>query len=127
MVVVTVVAQSFGCLKLYGFSLRMAYLLKDNRAFCKYLCPVAVLMKVGSRFSLLKIRGVSEQCDSCMACVKVCPMDIRIPDYIKAGSRVLSTECILCQTCASVCPTSALSATWGLDLGGRERLERRPR
>jgi len=109
----------------YATAIPMAYLLKDNRAFCKYLCPVAVIMKLGSRFSLLKITGISERCDECMACVKVCPMDIRIPAYIQAGQRVLSTECVLCQTCASACPTSALTVTWGLDLGGRELLEER--
>lgn len=115
-----------GNLLYYASAIPMAYLLKDNRAFCKYLCPVAVLMKLGSRFALLKIKGVSERCDWCMACVKMCPMDIRIPDYVKAGERVLSTECILCQTCASACPTSALSVTWGWDVGGRERLQQRP-
>jgi len=110
----------------YAAAIPMAYVLQDNRAFCKYLCPVAVLMKVGSRFAFLKIRGAAERCDSCMACVKVCPMDIRIPDYIKAGQRVLSTECILCQTCASACPTSALSVTWGFDVAKHESLQERP-
>jgi len=115
-----------GNLLYYAAAIPLAILLKDNRAFCKYLCPVAVPMKLGTRFSPLKMGGVGERCDSCMACVKMCPMDIRIPDYIQAGTRVLSTECILCQTCASVCPTSALSVTWGFDVGGKERLEQRP-
>jgi polyferredoxin len=63
----------------YATAIPLAILLKDNRAFCKYLCPIPVLMKLGSRFSLLKMKGVIERCDSCMACVKMCPMDIRIP------------------------------------------------
>lgn len=33
----------------------LAYVLKDNRAFCKYVCPVAVLLKIGARFSMLRI------------------------------------------------------------------------
>lgn len=114
-----------GNLLYYATAIPLAYLFKDNRAFCKYLCPVAVVMKLGSRFAMLKIKGISERCDSCMACVKMCPMDIRIPDYVKAGERVLSTECILCQTCTTVCPTSALSVSWGLDVGGRDRLQER--
>jgi polyferredoxin len=114
-----------GNLLYYAAAIPLAILLKDNRAFCKYLCPIPVLMKLGSRFSPLKIGGVSERCDSCMACVKMCPMDICIPDYIKAGQRVLSTECILCNTCASVCPTSALSVTWGFDVGWKDRLQQR--
>lgn len=114
-----------GNLFYYAAAIPMAIVLKDNRAFCKYLCPVAVLMRLGSRFSLLKMNGASERCDSCMACVKMCPMDICIPDYVRAGQRVLSTECILCNTCASVCPTSALAVSWGLDAGWRERLHLR--
>ena len=116
-----------GNLLYYAAAIPMAFLLKDNRAFCKYLCPVPVLMKLGSRFALLKISGASESCNQCMACVKVCPMDIRIPDYVMAGQRVLSTECILCNTCISACPTNTLSSSWGLDMGGRELLQLRPR
>jgi polyferredoxin len=107
----------------YASGILLAFLLKDNRAFCKYLCPVPVLMKLGSRFALLKIAGARDSCNQCMACVKLCPMDIRIPDYVMAGERVLSTECILCQTCVSACPTNTLASSWGLDLGGRERLQ----
>jgi len=114
-----------GNLIYYASAISMAYLLKDNRAFCKYLCPVPVLMKLGSRFALLKVAGSAERCDLCMACVKMCPMDIRIPDYVKAGKRVLSTECVLCQTCVSTCPTAALAIRWGLDLGGVEHLQQR--
>jgi len=116
----------FGNLLYFALAIPMAYLLNDNRAFCKYLCPVPVLMKLGSRFALLKVGGAKDRCDQCMACVKMCPMDIRIPDYLQAGSRVLSTECILCQTCVSVCPTAALAVSWGFDAGGRERLQWRP-
>ncbi|MGD0789618.1 MAG: 4Fe-4S dicluster domain-containing protein [Terracidiphilus sp.] len=115
-----------GNLLYYAAGILLAYLLKDNRAFCKYLCPVPVLMKLGSRFALLKISKESESCNQCMACVKVCPMDIRIPDYLAAGQRVLSIECILCQTCVSACPTQTLASSWGFDIGGRERLQMRP-
>jgi polyferredoxin len=115
-----------GNLLYYAGGIALAYALKDNRAFCKYLCPVPVLMKIGSRFAFLKVSGAKESCSECMACVKVCPMDIRIPDYVKAGQRVLSTECILCNTCVSACPTGTLAVSWAFDVGGRERLQLRP-
>jgi polyferredoxin len=115
-----------GNLFYYAAGISLAFLLQDNRAFCKYLCPVPVVMKLGSRFALLKISGASEHCNQCMACVKACPMDIRIPDYVKAGQRVLSTECILCNTCVSACPTNTLAVSWGLDVGGHELLRLRP-
>jgi ferredoxin-type protein NapH len=107
----------------YIIGIVLAYALGDNRAFCKYLCPVSVPLKVMSRFSLLKIGGSADKCNDCGACVKMCPMDVRIPEYIKNGRRVLSTECILCQTCVTVCARDALKLSFGFDLGGKELLQ----
>ncbi|HET6273758.1 MAG TPA: 4Fe-4S dicluster domain-containing protein [Bacteroidota bacterium] len=110
----------------YAIGISLVILLKDNRAFCKYVCPVSVVLKASSRFSLLKIKGTSTLCDSCDACIKTCPMNIRIPDYILAGQRVLSTECVMCLTCINTCPTGALEASLGFDVGRRNRLQLRP-
>ena len=114
-----------GNLCYYLAGIGLAYALKDNRAFCKYLCPVAVPLKITSRFSLLKIEGKPEKCNNCQACVKMCPMDIRIPEYIQGDQRVLSTECSLCQTCITVCSHDALKMSFGLDLGGKDLLRDR--
>jgi len=114
-----------GNLFYYALGIGLAYALKDNRAFCKYVCPVAVVLKITSRFSLLKIKGDPAKCTDCQACNKVCPMDIRVSDYTQESRRVLSTECSLCQTCISVCPQDALKMTVGFDLGGKEYLQRR--
>jgi polyferredoxin len=102
-----------GLLAYYTIGIAMAYAYKDNRAFCKYLCPVSVPLKITSRFSLLKIGKGSGECNDCGACVKMCPMDIRIPEYIKNGERVLSTECSLCQTCTIACARDALKLSFG--------------
>ena len=67
-------------------------------------------------------RRAAETCNECGACAKVCPMDIRIPEYIKSGQRILSTECIFCLECTNVCPKGILDATFGLDVGNRELL-----
>lgn len=109
----------------YVAAVGLAYVLKDNRAFCKYLCPIPVFLKVTSRFSLLKIEADPARCNGCEACVKMCPMDIQLLDYIRQGQRVLSTECMLCQTCITVCAEGALRVSWGLDAGIRERLRQR--
>lgn len=114
-----------GNLFYYALGIGLAYALRDNRAFCKYVCPVSVPLKLTTRFSLLKVKGDAALCNSCDACVKLCPMDIRIPDYILSGERVLSTECSLCQTCISVCPHDALKLSFALDVGGKERLQGR--
>jgi len=115
-----------GNLMYYLVGIGLAYIFKDNRAFCKYACPVSVPLKITSRFSLLKVRGSAEKCNDCGACTKMCPMDIRIPDYILNDQRVLSTECSLCQTCISTCAKDALKLSFGLDLGGDEKLRERP-
>jgi polyferredoxin len=116
-----------GLLAYYALGIGMAHAYKDNRAFCKYLCPVSVPLKVTSRFSLLKIGKGNGECNNCGACVKMCPMDIRIPEYILNGERVLSTECSLCQTCTTVCARDALKLSFGFDLGGKDLLrERQP-
>ncbi len=103
----------------------LAFTLKDNRAFCKYLCPITAILKISSRFALYKIEGDKEKCKECKACTRACPMDINIPEYLKNRERVLSTECILCQTCTTVCPQKNLSLTSKWDIGGKEILRRR--
>jgi polyferredoxin len=110
----------------YVVGVALAFALKDNRAFCKYVCPLAVLLKAGSRYALLKIAGEAGKCDECQVCVELCPMNIRIPDYILKGERVLSTECTLCQTCINHCPHDALKLSFGLDVGGKELYDYTP-
>jgi len=114
-----------GNLLYYAVGIILAYSLKDNRAFCKYVCPVTVPLKITSRFSLIKIGKGVGQCNDCDACEKLCPMDIRISDYILNNQRVLSTECSLCQTCITVCAQDALKLSFGLDIGGKELLRER--
>lgn len=114
-----------GNLFYYAVGIILAYALKDNRAFCKYVCPITVPLKIMSRFSFLKIGQGPGQCNDCDACEKLCPMDIRISDYILNKQRVLSTECSLCQTCITVCAQDALKLSFGFDIGGKELLRER--
>lgn len=111
----------------YIIGIILAYALKDNRAFCKYICPVSVPLKMTSRFSLLKIGQGTGHCNDCGACEKMCPMDVRISDYILNGQRVLSTECSLCQTCITVCAQDALKLTFGFDISKQDLLSERVR
>ena len=114
-----------GNLLYYAVGIVLAYTLKDNRAFCKYVCPVSVPLKITSRFSLIKIGGEAAKCNDCGACIKMCPMDIRVPEYILKDERVLSTECSLCQTCITVCAPEALKLSFGFDVGGKELIRER--
>jgi ferredoxin-type protein NapH len=109
----------------FAVGIILAAVLKDNRAFCKYVCPITVFLKAGSRFSLLKIKGNDGACTACGACDKHCPMDIHVSRYVKDGRRVTASECILCLTCVSSCPEKILGTSFGLDCGFRDRLRER--
>ncbi|MBI9044103.1 MAG: 4Fe-4S binding protein [Anaerolineaceae bacterium] len=106
----------------YASAILLAYYLKDNRAFCKYLCPIPVIQKIPAKFSLLKIEAQFEDCTNCSACARNCPMDIDIPQYIQDRQRVLSSECILCFQCVDACPQSILDTTFKLDFSLKEHL-----
>ncbi|MFG6395409.1 MAG: 4Fe-4S dicluster domain-containing protein [Lachnospiraceae bacterium] len=84
----------------------LAFVLKDNRAFCKYICPVTVFLKPMSYFSLLRIKCDKSKCVSCGKCKKVCPMEVDITD--NSRKRKNGTECILCLECTKACPKNAL-------------------
>lgn len=117
-----------GNLLYYAAGIILAYTLKDNRAFCKYICPVSVPLKVTSRFSVIKIGQGAGVCNDCDACEKMCPMDVRVSDYILNNQRVLSTECSLCQTCITVCAQDALKLSFGFDVSKQDLLrEREPK
>lgn len=107
----------------YVVGIASAAFLKDNRAFCKYLCPLTVLLKAFSRFSFMKIKVDDDGCDECGVCEKMCPMDIKILEYKKAGQRVLSTECILCIQCINSCARDVIDCTGKFDVGGKEYLK----
>ncbi len=104
-----------GNLFYYSSGLLLAFRLKDNRAFCKYLCPIPVLQKIGARFALLKVQINADKCINCGVCEKNCPMDIKLLEYKDRGTRVLSTECIMCASCINSCPRQAVDVTVGFD------------
>ncbi|WP_051697955.1 4Fe-4S binding protein [Prevotella sp. 10(H)] len=103
-----------GNLLYYSIGIILAVALKDNRAFCKYICPVSVIMKVTSGFALLKVDKTEKDCIDCKICEKRCPMEVKILNYIKSDKRVSSTECILCQSCISNCPKDVLRISFSL-------------
>ncbi len=103
----------------------LAFALKDDRAFCKYLCPITVILKLTSRFSFLKIAEDKKTCTKWGKCTKNCPMNIDIMEYVKQDKRVLSTECIFCLTCTTACLENILDSTFRLDIGGQELFTRR--
>lgn len=84
----------------------LAFVFKDNRAFCKYLCPVTVFLKPMSYFSLLRVHCDENKCVHCGKCLQVCPMNVEVNK--ESRKRKNATECILCYECTKACPTKAL-------------------
>jgi len=99
----------------------LALNLVQRRFWCRFLCPLGALLGLLSRRSVLR-RSVSEECDSCGACVGVCQADA-----LPAGKdRWRASECLVCNNCDDVCPKNAVSfgllkgrPRGGLDLGRR--------
>ncbi|MCQ2557839.1 MAG: 4Fe-4S binding protein [Oscillospiraceae bacterium] len=96
----------FGNALYYLAGIALAFAFRDNRAFCKYLCPVTVFLKPMSYFSLFRVTCDKSKCVSCGKCKKVCPMDVDVTD--NSRTRKNGTECILCMECVKACPRKAL-------------------
>lgn len=90
----------------YAVGIALAYKCEDNRAFCKYVCPITIFLKPMSYFSLFRIKVDEEKCVSCGKCEKVCPMDVEVPNNSRRKGN--ATECILCMKCVEECPKGAL-------------------
>lgn len=90
----------------YAVGIILAFALKDNRAFCKYICPITVFLKPMSYFSLIRITCDKSKCVSCGRCKKVCPMEVNMTD--NSRKRRNGTECIFCLECVKNCPKGAL-------------------
>ncbi len=90
----------------YAVGITLALVFKDNRAFCKYICPVTIFLKPMSYFSLLRIKCDKSKCISCGKCKSVCPMEVDVTD--NSRKRKNGTECILCFECVKNCPKDAL-------------------
>ncbi len=95
-----------GNLIYYATGIALAFIFKDNRAFCKYICPVTVFLKPMSYFSLWRIKCDKTKCVSCGKCKKVCPMNVDMTD--NSRKRQNGTECIFCMECVKNCPKNAL-------------------
>ena len=90
----------------YAVGIILAFACKDNRAFCKYICPITIFLKPMSYFSLFKVKCDKEKCISCGKCKSVCPMNVDMTD--NSRKRKNGTECILCMECVKACPKKAL-------------------
>ena len=90
----------------YFIGIILAFTFKDNRAFCKYICPITVFLKPMSYFSFTRIHCDESKCVGCGKCLKVCPMNVECNR--ESRKRANATECILCYECKKACPVKAI-------------------
>ena len=64
------IAFIVGNILYYIVGIILAFLFKDNRAFCKYICPVTIFLKPMSYFSVVRVKCDKEKCISCGKCKK---------------------------------------------------------
>lgn len=95
-----------GNIAYYVVGISLAFAFKDNRAFCKYICPITVFLKPASYFSQLRIKNNVDKCVKCGKCKKVCPMNVDAMNPKR--NRKNATECILCFECVKNCPSKSL-------------------
>ena len=90
----------------YALGILLASIFKDNRAFCKYICPVTVFLKSFSYFSYLRVKCDHSKCINCHKCIRSCPMNVDMLD--DSRNRKNGTECILCCNCIKGCSKNVL-------------------
>ncbi len=93
----------------YLIGIPLAFILSDKRAFCKYVCPVSVVMLPATSIGRIKIKpNIDKECIACNVCNKNCPMGVDVMGYMISNKAIVDTECILCSDCKNVCPTNKI-------------------
>lgn len=98
---------------IYVLGITLTFILKDRRAFCKYVCPAGALMTVTSTKSIIKVEKNHLTCSRCHLCDDVCPMNVPVMKYVTSNQRVSDPECILCLECVKKCPKKCLTVGIG--------------
>jgi thioredoxin reductase/ferredoxin len=81
----------------------------SGRYWCRFLCPLAALMHVYTRFSRFRILSEKKKCISCNLCTSVCHMGIDVMNFANKGVPMSDPECVRCSACVQSCPTGVLS------------------
>jgi len=91
---------------LYGPALLYIF---GRHAWCRYLCPIGALLKIFNKIGIGKVRLVSEECNGCGKCNRVCDMQVDVLGDLKEHAQVNNLDCIRCLKCTDGCPTGAIA------------------
>jgi len=84
-----------------------------RRGFCRYFCPIAVLLIAGRkaqnlfRWPALHLTTDANRCADCKRCSRDCPMGLNVSNMVKRMD-MEDSECILCCVCVDICPKKAI-------------------
>ncbi len=95
--------EGFGVSAVFFIFTLLFDLLVARRGFCRYLCPGGALYSLLSRYRVLRIRRIVENCNDCAKCNVVCEFGLD-----PMGDN-FSQECTNCAACIAVCPTQAMT------------------
>jgi polyferredoxin len=76
------------------------------RGWCRWFCPVGIIMGHLGKNSLVGIGRNISKCNHCGLCEDVCPMGVRILAH--PAEKVRSPLCTNCLDCVAVCPEDAM-------------------
>ena len=85
-----------------------------KRMFCRYLCPVGLILRFMSTIPFpvkYKVRSTGETCMKCGKCNKECFMGLNPMEEIIKEGVVKNPECINCLACVSTCPENVIDFT----------------
>jgi ferredoxin len=70
-----------------------------RRFWCKYFCPLGLVVQVLSKISWLRLRWSPTDCVACGLCSKNCPLALEV-----THPKLHATACNNCLQCVAVCP-----------------------
>jgi polyferredoxin len=95
---------SLGLISAVSLAVIVAGALVIPMFWCRMLCPLSAVMDALSRFGLLRVHRVADQCTSCGLCDRVCLQRLDVSDR----PAVAAADCTRCLDCVAACPTDAL-------------------
>lgn len=93
-------------LRLFIFIFAFILVIYVPRGWCRWFCPVGIIMGHLGKNSLLGIGRNISKCNHCGFCEDVCPMGVRI--LSDPPEKVRNPLCTNCLDCIAVCPEDAM-------------------
>lgn len=95
------------------FFITVSVLLAGRRGFCRYFCPIAVILISGRKirnlicWPALHLSADTNLCTDCRKCSRGCPMGLDVNDMVRR-MHMEDIDCILCGLCVDICQEQAI-------------------